>query len=628
MAKMKSKYILYGCSLIVLMIVAFSCSKDVNLDNPLDPNVQLSSPDKLQITYMKETTLQLSWNKNCKQINDEQAGHIFTLLEQSTDGNTFVVKDTIKGSVSTATLSEEFVANTTYYFRIRTMADSKTSGYSNVVSSQESSSYAPSNLIANGFSETKRSLSWQDNSSSETGFIIKRKLGGTGNYSIIGQVPANTTAFTDSSVIITDTTYYYSVSAVFGNNMFSSEDTLGVTISFPIPDGLKINNVSGTSVKLSWNDYYWYQEGFIIERHERGGEYSVLAKVASNITAYIDSHVDSTKDYFYRIRAFTKNNYSKYSNEIKIGYIPGNSSENLINNIYWYGKVQSSRDGKYMLFCGWFLNDPSYSSGHFKLYNNGNRQFENSGYHGTNIQSSTIGNDDKTIATFSNDSTIKIWKTSRVSSVLSIPCMMTINHMIFSSDDSRLICSATDNRIYCWNVDDGTLLYVTDAFTGTISCLKLGADGENVACVHGSNVDLINPLSGNISFSFPVFSSTINTITFSRSNLLAVMHGENTIDIWDCTSKTKKCTINNFSTSWPKMFFTNDNSYLGACVNSGGNIFVWRLSDSQLVNQWSGEGPEDFCQYSGTNVLFYDNNTGGEGIYYRVINYSWSLLNN
>ena len=71
---------------------------------------------------------------------------------------------------------------------------------------------APSNLTATALSCSQTSLSWQDNSSNETGFKIERKQGASGSWSQIGNVAANITTYTDSN-LTGGATYSYRVAA-------------------------------------------------------------------------------------------------------------------------------------------------------------------------------------------------------------------------------------------------------------------------------------------------------------------------------------------------------------------------------------------------------------------------------
>jgi hypothetical protein len=61
-------------------------------------------------------------------------------------------------------------------------------------------------------SSTSVSLTWQDNSNNETGFLVERSTNGGRSWTQIGQVCANVTSFTDTSVT-KNKTYCYRVRA-------------------------------------------------------------------------------------------------------------------------------------------------------------------------------------------------------------------------------------------------------------------------------------------------------------------------------------------------------------------------------------------------------------------------------
>lgn len=83
---------------------------------------------------------------------------------------------------------------------------------------------APSNLTATAVSSTQINLAWQDNSNNEDNFILERKKGATGTYSVIATLPANTTTYQDTG-LSKNTTYYYRVKArnASGDSAYSNE---------------------------------------------------------------------------------------------------------------------------------------------------------------------------------------------------------------------------------------------------------------------------------------------------------------------------------------------------------------------------------------------------------------------
>ena len=82
----------------------------------------------------------------------------------------------------------------------------------------------PTDLVINSVSEYGITLSWQDNSSNEEGFIIERKEN-SGMYTELKSVKNNVITFYDSTAIVPSTTYYYRVKAYnsYGSSDWSNE---------------------------------------------------------------------------------------------------------------------------------------------------------------------------------------------------------------------------------------------------------------------------------------------------------------------------------------------------------------------------------------------------------------------
>ncbi len=151
--------------------------------------------------------------------------------------------------------------NTTYYWRVNA-ANSYGSA-----SSWSSSRYfktaagpppdAPSNLIANTISSSRIDLTWQDNSSNETGFKIERRTG-SGSYSQIATVGAGVTNYSNT-LLSANTTYYYRVRAY--NRTLNSgycEEASATTLPSPPPaptlkSPASASTVSNLAPRLEWN---------------------------------------------------------------------------------------------------------------------------------------------------------------------------------------------------------------------------------------------------------------------------------------------------------------------------------------------------------------------------------------
>lgn len=170
---------------------------------------------------------------------------------------------------------------------------------------------APSNLKAEILSEKKVLLTWRDNANNEEGFKIERREEGK-DWVEIGKVGFNTVNYTDSN-LTPGKTYYYRVRAY--NSSINSDYSNEVSVTTPliiIPE-LSLSVDENNSVKLSWTTKSEITEGYIIEKKEEDGEWQYLINLGASVNSYTDSNVTPGKTYWYRIKAFSSNIQSDYS---------------------------------------------------------------------------------------------------------------------------------------------------------------------------------------------------------------------------------------------------------------------------------------------------------------------------
>jgi len=159
-------------------------------------------------------------------------------------------------------------------------------------------------------------LTWTDASSDETSFTIQRAAAGTGVWTTVGTVAADTTAFTDTG-LQSGTAYDHRVRAEAPSGVSAwSNVTTATTPSAPpppaAPSGLTAMASGVDRIDLSWTDNSTDEDGFVLERSPAGaGSWTVVADVQA--TSYADSGLSGGTAYDYRVRAYNGGGTSAWS---------------------------------------------------------------------------------------------------------------------------------------------------------------------------------------------------------------------------------------------------------------------------------------------------------------------------
>lgn len=170
----------------------------------------------------------------------------------------------------------------------------------------------PSNLVAITISNSQVNLTWTDNSSNEIGYTVERRIG-SGGYSVIANLIANSTTYIDSG-LTGGTVYSYRIMALGnGSNITSSgysgeasAVTSGGTSTsgaLNTPGSLTATAASVSQVNLAWVDYANGEYGYAVERSTNGGNYSVISYLSANSQSFCDTGLITGTTYYYRVQA-------------------------------------------------------------------------------------------------------------------------------------------------------------------------------------------------------------------------------------------------------------------------------------------------------------------------------------
>lgn len=171
---------------------------------------------------------------------------------------------------------------------------------------------APGNLQIVSLSATEASLTWTDNSTNETAFIIEQSTDSV-TFAQAASVAANTVTATVKGTFLTVNTYYFRVKAQNADTMTAPTNLASKTL-LPAPDNFQIVSFSPGQVSLKWSDNSSNETAFVIERAIDSLQYVAIDSTTANTTSKIISgSFDSSRTYSFRVFARSTAGRSAYS---------------------------------------------------------------------------------------------------------------------------------------------------------------------------------------------------------------------------------------------------------------------------------------------------------------------------
>ncbi|MDD5653503.1 MAG: fibronectin type III domain-containing protein, partial [Candidatus Omnitrophica bacterium] len=276
-----------------------------------------SAPKNLKITGNQAGKVSLSWKDN----STIETG--FRIMRGRVDiPYWFIEVGTVNANVKVFQ-DNTIEPKTQYQYRVCAYNADGDSAYSNVakVTTVDSIPDAPSELAASVISGTKINLTWEDNSSNESGFKLQRSLNSSFNNSTVIDLAVNTAYYEDEN-LTPNTTYYYRIYAFnnIGNSAYSNIVS-AVTLEYTpaAPSNLSATATASNQADLSWMDNSQAEDGFKLERATNAtfSDKSTI-KLNANVTAYSDLQLNANTKYYYRICAYNENGDSAYSNVVSV----------------------------------------------------------------------------------------------------------------------------------------------------------------------------------------------------------------------------------------------------------------------------------------------------------------------
>ncbi len=281
-------------------------------------------PTGLAALRISESQINVTWNDNTSGTTEETGFKIEKCIGASCS------EVTVSGTSGTGVRTYQDTGlepSTTYTYRVKaykTASCAWDTDYNNVTAALATTTVsAPSNITATASSATQITVSWNDNTATETGFTLMRCTADVGvdcsleshyTYSIsLGSNSTSSMSYSDTSVC-KNTSYRYRVRAekTSGTTWTTAWNTMTSNTTTPnpsVPSGLTAVRVSEIQINVSWNDNTsgtTEETGFKIDKCVGAScsEVTVSGTSGTGVRTYQDTNLDPETTYGYRVKAY------------------------------------------------------------------------------------------------------------------------------------------------------------------------------------------------------------------------------------------------------------------------------------------------------------------------------------
>ncbi|MBD2678357.1 MULTISPECIES: AAA family ATPase [Nostoc] len=210
--------------------------------------------------------------------------------------------------------------------------------------------------------------------------------------------------------------------------------------------------------------------------------------------------------------------------------------------------------------------------------------------HSSSVLSVAFSPDGKTLASGSNDKTIKLWDVSTGKAIKTLTGHSSrVYSVVFSPDGKTLASGSNDNTIKLWDVSTGKAIKTLTGHSSRVYSVVFSPDGKTLASgSYDKTIKLWDVSTGKAIKTLTGHSSSGYSVVFSPDGkTLASGSYDKTIKLWDVsTGKAIKILTGHSSKVWGVVFSPD-----GKTLASGSDdktIKLWDVSTGKTIKTLSG----------------------------------------
>ncbi|MEG4057666.1 MULTISPECIES: AAA-like domain-containing protein [unclassified Microcoleus] len=210
--------------------------------------------------------------------------------------------------------------------------------------------------------------------------------------------------------------------------------------------------------------------------------------------------------------------------------------------------------------------------------------------HSKNVNSVAVSRDGLTLASASDDNTIKLWNLQTQTEIKTLTGHSNeVYSVVFSPDGKTLASASSDKTIKLWNLQTQTEIKTLTGHKDSVNSVAISPDGKTLASASSDKtIKLWNLQTQTEIKTLTGHSNSVYSVAFSRDGLtLASASSDKTLKLWNVQTQTEIKTLTGHSNSVNSVAFSPDGKTL-ASASSDKTLKLWNVQTQTEIKTLTG----------------------------------------
>jgi WD40 repeat protein len=228
--------------------------------------------------------------------------------------------------------------------------------------------------------------------------------------------------------------------------------------------------------------------------------------------------------------------------------------------------------------------------------------------HTSPVLATAIGPDGKTLATGSEDKTIRLWDLTTRKRLALLRHTDPVRALAFSADGKTLAAGDGEGKITMWDVAEGKRTgasFDKNKELDKISYVAFAPDGKTLAALRGGpgawsgrEIGLWDVATGKVRFILNGHREGVNALAFAPdSKTLASASGDETVRLWDVATGKERDSLKGHDGEVTFVAYVPDGRHLASAGSKDKTVTIWDVNTGNVTATL--EGHKDSVRFVG-----------------------------